>query len=374
MFRKQAISCVFAAVAVAGCGDSGDDEPTGTEGGGVTPPGATEGEASSATVSASEDGSTSAGLTGGESSGDSGETTTGGNEPEPISADFPFDSHFVDVLGSRMHYVDEGEGAPVLMLHGQPMSSYLWRNIIPHVAAGSRVIAVDLIGFGKSDKPDLAYRVADHSRYVEGFIDALGIDDDLTLVVHDWGSYIGFEYAMRHESQIRGLVFMESMLRPIPGFDFWDEQTAMFMQAVRTPDVGEQMIFQDNVFIEGMIPSMILRDLTVEEHDAYREPFLDASTRLPMLMFPRELAIGGEPADTHATQVAYLEALQQSEVPKLHIYANPGVVNTADDVQWAADNLPNTTSLGVGDGLHFIQEDHPHEIGRGIAGWLADLD
>ncbi|MGH1348063.1 MAG: haloalkane dehalogenase [Nannocystales bacterium] len=307
----------------------------------------------------------------GDETGDPATGTDGGGDG--ISADFPFESHFVDVLGSSMHYVDEGSGPPVLLLHGQPTSAYLWRNVIPHLTSSHRVIAVDLIGFGESGKPDIDYRVADHAQYLEAFIQALEIGDDLALVVHDWGSFLGFDYAMQHPEQIRGIAFMESMLRPIPGYDFWDEQTAMFMQAVRTEGVGEPMILEDNLFIEAMIPSMVLRDLTPEEHDRYREPFLDPQTRGPMLVFPRELPVGGEPADVHARQVAYLDALQTSQIPKLHVHVEPGVVNTAEDVSWAQDNLPNLTSVGVGAGLHYLQEDHPHEIGQAIADWLNAL-
>ncbi len=292
---------------------------------------------------------------------------------DEVSADFPFESHTIDVLGSTMHYVDEGEGAPILMLHGQPTSAYLWRNIIPHLSDDHRVIAVDLIGFGASDKPELDYRISDHAAYLEAFIDTLGIDDDLTLVVHDWGSFLGFDYAMRHEDQIHGIAFMESMLQPIPGYDFWDEQTAGFMQAVRTPDVGEGLILEQNMFVEMMLPAMILRELSPEEHDVYRAPFVDPGSRLPMLMFPRELPVGGEPADVHAMQVAYLEALQTSDVPKLHLFGTPGVLNTEADVEWVEQNLPNVTSVGVGPGLHFLQEDQPHAIGEAIADWLDDL-
>ncbi len=301
---------------------------------------------------------------------DATETDDGQQE---ISPEFPFESQFAEVLGSQMHYVDEGSGRPVLLLHGQPTSVYLWRNIIPHLATDHRVIAVDLIGFGKSDKPEIDYRVADHAEYLAAFIQTLGIDDDLTLVVHDWGSFLGFDYAMQHPEQIRGIAFMESMLRPIPGYDFWDDQTSMFMQAVRTEGVGESMILDDNLFIEGMIPSMVMRELTSEEHDRYREPFVDPNSRTPMLVFPRELPVAGEPADTHARQVQYLEALQSSPLPKLHVHVQPGVVNTAADVTWAQENLPNLTSVGVGEGLHYLQEDHPHEIGTAISDWLATL-
>lgn len=243
----------------------------------------------------------------------------------------------------------------------------------PHLAQHNRVIAVDLIGNGKSGKPDIDYRATDHIAYVGAFIDELGIGDDLALVVHDWGSFIGFDYAMNHQDHIRGIAFMESMLRPIPGFDFWDEQTSMFMQAIRTQGVGEPMIFEDNLFIEAMIPAMVLRELTMQEHDVYREPFVDPASRTPMLAAPRELPVGGEPTDVHALQQAYVSALQVSDIPKLHLHAPPGVVNTADDVAWAMETLPNLTSVEIGPGLHYVQEDHPHEIGDAIASWLEAL-
>lgn len=305
---------------------------------------------------------------------DETESETSSETSPEISEAFPFERHELAVLDSTMTYVDEGEGPPILLLHGQPASAYLWRNVIPHLSEDHRVIAVDLIGFGGSGKPDIDYRIVDHAAYLEAFIDALALDEQLTLVVHDWGSFLGFDYAMQHQEQIHAIVFMEAMLQPIPGYDFWDPDTAAFMEAIRTPGVGEAMIFEQNMFIEALLPAMVMRELSPAEHDAYREPFLDPDTRAPMLSFPRELPVGGEPADVHAMQVAYLDALRDSDIPKLHLYGTPGVLNTAADVEWAQANLPNITSVEVGPGLHFLQEDHPHAIGEAIVDWLDGID
>lgn len=290
-------------------------------------------------------------------------------QQQAISAAFPFESRYVTVLDSRMHYVEEGAGEPVLFLHGNPTSSYLWRNVIPHVSPHARCIALDLIGMGKSDKPDIGYGFFDHSRYVEGFIEALGLRD-ITFVVHDWGSALGFHYARRNESNVRGLVFMEGIVRPVTWAE-WPEQARGIFQAFRTPGTGEQLIFEQNVFVERVLPASIMRKLTDEEMERYREPFLDPPSRLPTLRWPREIPIDGEPADVFEAVQTYSEWFGVSDVPKLMLRAQPGAILPEPLVQWCRDNMRNLTVVDIGPGIHFVQEDRPHEIGKAIADWYG---
>ena len=278
----------------------------------------------------------------------------------------------VDVHGSRMYYVEEGEGAPVLFLHGNPTSSYLWRNVIPHVSGKARCIAPDLIGMGKSDKPDIDYRFVDHARYLEGFIEALGLGD-VVLVLHDWGSGLGFDWARRHADRVRGLAFMEAILTPVPSWDVFPEGAREMFQAFRTPDVGWDLIAKQNVFVERVLPGSVVRKLSDEEMDAYRAPFPDEASRKPVWRWPNEIPIEGEPADVAEAVGAYSAWLQETEVPKLLFAATPGALIPAPVVEWARSALPNLEVVDLGEGIHYVQEDHPEEIGRGIARWLAEL-
>lgn len=291
---------------------------------------------------------------------------------QEISAAFPFESHYVGVLGSQMHYVDEGEGDPILFLHGNPTSSYLWRNIIPHVTSQGRAIAVDLIGMGKSDKPDIEYRFVDHVKYVEGFIEALGLKN-ISLVIHDWGSALGFHYASRHKDNVKGLAFMESIMMPVPTWDAFPEQARSIFEGFRTPDVGEDMIFNKNFFVERVLPGSILRKLTDEEMDYYRQPFLEPSSRRPTWRWPNEIPIAGEPADVKEIVSAYSQWLQKSDIPKLMFYAHPGALMQAPVVEWVRQNLSNLTSVDIGPGSHFVQEDSPHKIGSELAAWYGGI-
>lgn len=287
-----------------------------------------------------------------------------------ISAAFPFESRFVEVEGSRMHYVEEGEGDPVLFLHGNPTSSYLWRNVIPHVSGGARCIALDLIGMGQSDKPDIEYGFFDHVRYVEGFIEALGLDG-LTLVMHDWGSGLGFHYATRHREAVKGLAFVEAILMPVPSWDAFPAGAREMFQGFRTPDVGWEMIGVQNMFVEGVLPNAVLRDLTDEEMAYYRKPYPDPESRKPLWRWPNEIPIEGEPAEVHDAVVRYGQVLQEWDVPKLMMYCQPGALTQEPVVEWAKASLPNLTSVDIGPGIHFVQEDNPHGIGEAIAEWLG---
>jgi haloalkane dehalogenase len=291
---------------------------------------------------------------------------------QDISADFPFEANFVEVHGSKMHYIDEGSGDPILFLHGNPTSSYLWRNIIPHLTSLGRCLAPDLIGMGKSDKPDLEYRFFDHVKYVEGFIEKLDLQN-ITLVIHDWGSGLGFHYAMRHEDNIKGIAFMEAILAPVPGWEMFPESAREMFQGFRTPEIGWEMIVNQNFFVEQVLPGSVVRELTDAEMNHYREPYREPSSRKPLWRWPNEIPIAGEPADVTAAVAAYNQKLQQSDLPKLLFYATPGALIPAPLVEWCKNNLKNLDIVDLGEGIHFVQEDNPHLIGSELARWYGGL-
>ena len=286
-----------------------------------------------------------------------------------ISAAFPFESKYVDVLGSKMHYVEEGSGAPILLLHGNPTSSYLWRNVIPHLSGLGRCIAPDLIGMGKSDKPDIGYRFADHARYIDGFIDALGLTS-ITFVIHDWGSALGFHYAKRNPDAVKGIAFMEAIVRPIT-WDEWPDQARQIFQGFRTPGTGEQMVLDQNMFVEGVLPGAVLRKPFDDEMAHYREPFPTPESRRPTLQWPREIPIEGEPADVVKIVEEYGDWLKTSDTPKLLLHFEPGAI-LRDLVPWCEENIANLKSVAAGAGVHYVQEDEPHRIGQEIAAWMRE--
>ncbi len=289
-----------------------------------------------------------------------------------ISSEFSFEAHYVQVKGSRMHYVDEGEGDPILFLHGNPTSSYLWRNIIPYATLHGRTIALDLIGMGKSGKPDIDYRFENHAEYLEAFIDELKLTN-ITLVVHDWGSALGMDFAQRNPERVKGLVFMEAIVppaMPIPSYEAMGGG-GEFFRNVRTPGVGEEMILQNNMFVEVVLPEMgTVRKLTDAERQAYRAPYPTPESRKPTLIWPRELPIAGEPADVMEIIERNGAWLHESSIPKLMFYAEPGAFGGPEVATYFAENLKNIETNYVGPGYHYIQEDHPHLIGRQLADWL----
>ncbi len=290
-----------------------------------------------------------------------------------ISSDFPFTKKTIAVNGANMAYVDEGTGPVVLFMHGNPTSSYLWRNIIPHVvSAGYRAVAVDLIGMGDSDKPDIGYTFGEHASYVDGFIAGLDLKD-ITLVVHDWGSGLGMRYARRNPDNVRALAFMESLIPPAfpaPSYAAMGQVADLF-KALRTQGSGEEMVLKNNFFIEEVLQKLgVARGLTSDEMAHYRAPFLTEQSRLPTLQWPREIPIGGTPKRVADEITANGTWLTSSNIPKLYFYASPGAINPAPVVQWVIANVPNLETRFVGTGAHFLQEDHPELIGTGIADWL----
>jgi haloalkane dehalogenase len=291
---------------------------------------------------------------------------------QEISAAFPFESRFVEVLGSTMHYVEEGAGDPILLLHGQPTSSYLWRNVIPHLTTQGRCVAPDLIGFGMSDKPDIEYRFLDHAAYVNGFIEALGLRN-ITLVIHDWGAGLGLYYARHNPSNIKAIALMEPVLAPVPTWEDFPEALTETFRLFRSPETGWDALVNQNMFLEGVLPGAIVRTLTEEEMNVYRKPFLDPAHRKPVHRWPNELPIEGEPADTAAEVEANFAWLTQSDVPKLLFHAAPGAIIRPDNLEMVTSALQNLTTVDLGQGIHYLQEDHPHEIGEGIARWYKGL-
>lgn len=296
--------------------------------------------------------------------------------PVIISDAFPFASKYVDVLGSRMHYIDEGSGDPILFLHGNPTSMYLWRNVMPFLIGKGRVIAVDNIGFGQSDKPDIGYTYADHIRYIEGFIEALNLRN-ITLVIHDWGSALGLDYASRNAENVKGVAFMEAMVPPfvpVPSYEAMPPPMAEFFQTVRDPELGPELIIKQNFFIEGALPGSVIRRLSQATMDNYRAPFLDEATRKPILVWPNQIPIVGEPADVVQVVEAYSQWMLDTDMPFLHIYVSPGALNPPPVAEWLAENLNNIETIYVGQGIHFIQEDQPEAIGRAVADWYRRLN
>ncbi len=282
----------------------------------------------------------------------------------------PLTKQFVEVDRKSMAYHETGEGDPVVFLHGNPTSSYLWRNIIPHVAPKARCIAPDLIGQGDSDKLDDtsadSYRFVHHRHYLDGLLDALDLGDHVTLVIHDWGSALGFDWANRNRDRIGGIAYMEAIVRPVT-WEEWPEQARPIFEAFRSP-AGEEMVIEKNLFVEAVLTGSMIRDLTEEEKNEYRRPFLVPEHRRPTLTWPREIPLEGEPADVVQIVSDYAEWISQSDIPKLFINADPGAILTGPQREFCR-SWPNQTEITVV-GNHFMQEDSPHEIGKAIADWL----
>ncbi|MBG6176690.1 haloalkane dehalogenase [Labrenzia sp. EL_208] len=282
---------------------------------------------------------------------------------------------FVDVFGQKMAYIERGEGKPIVFVHGNPTSSYLWRNVIPHVEGQGRIIVLDHMGMGDSDKlPDTVkdrYRLVTHAKYFAEFMRKINAQDDVTLVLHDWGGAVGFDWAFHNQASLRGIAYMETFVKPLEWKDL-PEDFHPTLKAVRS-NKGEQLVLQENMFIEGMLPGVTGRPLTKEEMDEYRRPYLNAGDdRLPTLQWAREVPLAGSPADVAERIGNYSAWLETSQVPKLFIDADPGVFITGD-VREFARSLPNQT-IAEAKGLHFMQEDDPDTIGEAVSTFVAGLE
>jgi len=291
-----------------------------------------------------------------------------------ISAEDHYPRKTIEVHGRRMAYVEAGRGDPIVFLHGNPTSSYLWRNVIPHLEKAGRCIAPDLIGMGDSEKlPDSgpgAYRFVEHRKYLDALLEQLGVGDRVTFVIHDWGSVLGFDWARRHPEAIKGIAYMEAIVRPV-SWDDWPEAARKIFQGFRS-EAGEEIILQKNVFVERVLPSSVLRGLTDAEMAVYRRPYLEpGESRRPTLTWPREIPIDGRPQDVVEIVRDYGAWLEKSAVPKLFINAEPGSILIGKQREYCR-SWPNQKEITV-KGLHFIQEDSPDEIGRAVAEWRAGL-
>lgn len=280
----------------------------------------------------------------------------------------------VNVKGKSMSYVEMGEGDPIIFQHGNPTSSYLWRNVMPHLQDQGRCIALDLIGMGGSDKlensgPD-RYTLLEHREYFDAALEALGVTERVTFVIHDWGSALGFDWARRHPDAVTGIAYMEAMVMPVT-WDDWPEAAREIFKGFRS-EAGEEMILEKNLFVERVLPGSVLRELSEEEMSVYRRPFLHAGEdRRPTLTWPRQVAIDGEPPDVVELIEAYADWLSETPVPKLFINAEPGAILTGRQREFCR-GWPNQQEVTVA-GNHFLQEDSPDKIGQAIAEWRRTI-
>ncbi|MGX9349832.1 haloalkane dehalogenase [Shimia sp. W99] len=287
----------------------------------------------------------------------------------------PLEKAFVTVNGKRMACAEMGQGDPILFLHGNPTSSYLWRNIVPYVSDLGRLIVPDLIGMGDSDKLDdvgtESYRFIEHRAYLDGLLkQVIGNTGNVTLVIHDWGSALGFDWANRHRDRVRGICYMEGIVRPVT-WDEWPEPAKPIFQAFRS-DAGEEMILEKNLFIEVVLPGSILRKLTEAERAEYRKPFADRGEgRRPTLTWPRQIPIDGEPSDVTAIVQSYADWMAENDLPKLFVNAEPGAILIGAPRAFCR-GWKNQTEVTVA-GSHFIQEDSPDEIGAALRNWMRTL-
>jgi len=280
----------------------------------------------------------------------------------------------IDVLGKTMTYVEMGQGDPIIFQHGNPTSSYLWRNIMPLLKDQGRCIALDLIGMGGSDKLDNSgpgsYTFVEHRTYFDAALEALGVTNNVTFVIHDWGSALGFDWANRHRDKVKGIAYMEGIVNPMTWDDWPDAATSIF-QGFRS-DAGEEMVLEKNVFVEAVLPGSVLRGLTEEEMAVYRAPFANpGEDRRPTLTWPRQIPLAGEPEDVVAIVGDYASWMAENDLPKLFINAEPGAILTGPQRDFCR-SWKNQSEVTV-KGNHFLQEDSPQEIGEAIAKWRKDI-
>lgn len=281
-------------------------------------------------------------------------------------------SHFVEVHGAKMHYIEEGIGDPILFLHGIPTSSYLWRNIIPYVAPLGRCIALDLIGMGKSDKPEIAYTIEDHIKYVEKFIEVMKLKH-ITFVMHGWGSIIGLNYAVNHEANCKGLVFYEAYLRADKKDDYslpYQEQINLLQEHLNSNEVLDDSTY----FIDKVLPQGMMRPLTEEEMSHYRAPFLKQGSGKPLQQYLNEMLQKNGKNTVNKLIDGYASKLTKSRLPKLLLYSIPGFITTMATAIWAKEHLPNLEVVEIGEELHFAQESNPELMGETISVWLQGIE
>ena len=288
-----------------------------------------------------------------------------------ISSQDEYPRQRINSRGVDIAYVDTGKGDPIVFLHGNPTSSYLWRNIIPHAASLGRCLAPDLMGMGESGgSPDGSYRFSDHSTLLDQWFEDMDLTSNVTLVVHDWGSALGFHWAKRHPERVKGIIYMEAIVRPVT-WEEWPDAARQVFQGFRSP-AGEDMVLEKNIFVERVLPGSIFRALSAAEMEIYRKPYQEVGeSRRPTLTWPREIPIDGEPAYMVQLVDEYAEWLSNSQIPKLFVNAEPGAILTGPQREFCR-TWPNQREVTV-KGIHFIQEDSPHEIGRAIADWYGGI-
>lgn len=289
-----------------------------------------------------------------------------------ISDTLTYPSKFAEVYGSKMHYIEAGKGDPILLLHGVPTSCYLWRNIIPHLAPLGRCIAPDLIGFGRSDKPEIDYSAVDHIKYLDKFIETLGLKK-ITIIMHGWGSVIGLDYAMRNEKNCKGLVMYEAFLHSLHGKDvslpFQEQLTELLNQ-----DENTGLITNSLAFIDHIMTQTAMRHLTEEELDNYREPFKQKGAGKAIMQYLKELPTGKNQGHVEKLIEDYSKKLTHSQLPKLLLYSVPGFITPMATVMWAKEHLPNLEIVDIGEELHFAQESNPKLVGETISVWLQGVE
>ena len=290
---------------------------------------------------------------------------------QTISSQDEYPRQRINSRGVDIAYVDTGKGDPIVFLHGNPTSSYLWRNIIPHTASLGRCLAPDLMGMGESGgSPDGSYRFSDHSTLLDQWFEDMDLTSNVTLVVHDWGSALGFHWAKRHPERVKGIIYMEAIVRPVT-WEEWPDAARQVFQGFRSP-AGEDMVLEKNIFVERVLPGSIFRALSAAEMEIYRKPYQEVGeSRRPTLTWPREIPIDGEPAYMVQLVDEYAGWLSNSQIPKLFVNAEPGAILTGPQREFCR-TWPNQREVTV-KGIHFIQEDSPHEIGRAIADWYGGI-
>lgn len=288
-----------------------------------------------------------------------------------ISAEFPFQSHFIQINNSVIHYIDETEKEKIdtvfLFIHGNPTSSYLWRNIIPYTTPFGRCIALDLVGFGKSGKPDIDYSFQDHIKYLNSFIEKMGLKN-IVLVIHDWGGALGFNYAMKNPENVKGIVFMETFCKPMEWQNL-DFMTRFVFKQFRDEKAGQKWNGKYNAFVRFILPMSIYRKLSHKEKNIYFEPFKTIESREPIVKFPQELPFKGEGTLNEKITDNFYKWLQQSTIPKLLVYAKPGVQIQTKEIRLYKSVFKNLSTTCIGKGKHYIQEDQPDNIGKAIEKW-----
>lgn len=294
-----------------------------------------------------------------------------------ISPDYPFEPHYLEVFGSKMHYIEEGQGEPIVFIHGNPTWSYLWRNVLPHLVPYGRCIALDLIGYGRSDKPQIHYQWTDQARYLDEFLRKMGLKN-VVLVLHDWGVSLGLHYALRHEHNVRAIAFMEGIFRPFPQWkDFSTPEFRALFQKFRSGGEGGegwQLLVDQNFFIEHLLSGGVGRQLSEAEMKYYSEPFKEKRSRIPIWRLARSVPVAGEPVDVWRAVSDITERLKRSKLPKILFHGTPGGIITEENVDWCRQNLTNLQTVFIGPGLHYVQETTPHLIGSKLADWYNDLD